>query len=62
MCAVKENIKEIMDEAQLIRMSRYSVQDIYKQIVGTYARVHWDKLVWCRLVTPKHRFMMWLVM
>lgn len=62
MCAVKEKLKEVMEETQLTRMLRYSVKDTYKQMVGVHARVHWDKMVWCRMVTPKHRFFLWLVM
>ena len=52
----------IMEEVQLTRMSRYSIKGIYQQLVCTYARVHWYKFVWCRLVTLKHRFFLLLVM
>ena len=35
---------------------------MYKKLMGTYDKVHWDKYVWCRMLIPKHRFLLWLVM
>ncbi|XP_056691846.1 uncharacterized protein [Spinacia oleracea] len=41
-------------------MPHYSVKQVYQKLVGDRPKVHWDKLVWNRLSTPKHRFIAWL--
>lgn len=61
-CEVKENLKGVVNEAQLMTLNQYSVKRIYTLLDGDYEKVHWDKFIWCRLVIPKHRLILWLVM
>ncbi|XP_057251677.1 uncharacterized protein LOC104896242 [Beta vulgaris subsp. vulgaris] len=61
-CKVKENLKGVVNEAQLMTLNQYYVKRIYTLLDGDYEKVHWDKFIWCRLVIPKHRLILWLVM
>lgn len=59
---MKDLLKEKIAENDLKQMNIYSVSTIYKMLTSDHVRVQWDKLVWNRLTTPKHRFFMWLIM
>ncbi|XP_056689966.1 uncharacterized protein [Spinacia oleracea] len=41
-------------------MPHYSVKQVYEKLTDDKPKVHWDRLVWNRLNTPKHRFIAWL--
>ncbi|XP_021857551.1 uncharacterized protein [Spinacia oleracea] len=53
-------IETVLFVAELESMNRYSVKQVYEKLAGVKPRVHWDRMVWNRLITPKHRFICWL--
>ncbi|XP_056697932.1 uncharacterized protein [Spinacia oleracea] len=55
-CNTKERLKSVYTKAELEAMSHYSVKQVYQKLTSDRPKVHWDKLVWNRLSTPKHRF------
>ncbi|XP_056685705.1 uncharacterized protein [Spinacia oleracea] len=56
----EERLKQCFTLAELENMAHYSVKQVYEKLVGVKPRVHWDRLVWNRLITPKHKFICWL--
>ncbi|XP_010691912.1 uncharacterized protein LOC104905159 [Beta vulgaris subsp. vulgaris] len=61
-CKVKSKMKLLYSEHDWNIMSKFCVQKVYKKLLGEHPAVHWDKLIWNRLVIPKHRMIGWLVM
>ncbi|XP_056685556.1 uncharacterized protein [Spinacia oleracea] len=59
-CDTKEKFKQCFTLAELEGMAHYSVKQVYEKLLGVKPRVPWDRLVWNRLITPKHRFICWL--
>lgn len=59
-CEVKEKLKLYVTREEISNMTHQSIKVVYDRIVGSQERVTWDKLVWNRLSTPKHIFIMWL--
>lgn len=59
---MKEMLKVVINEHNLSSVEKYSVNNMYKKLVGDFERIHWDKQVWNRFVIPKHRFVAWLIM
>ncbi|XP_056695598.1 uncharacterized protein [Spinacia oleracea] len=59
-CSTKEKLKMVFTEAEIGAMSKYSAKQVYNNLAGNRPKVHWDRLVWNRLNTPKHRFISWL--
>ncbi|XP_056685917.1 uncharacterized protein [Spinacia oleracea] len=59
-CSTKDKLKLVFTEAEFGAMSKYSVKQVYNKLAGNRPKVHWDRLVWNRLNTPKHRFISWL--
>ncbi|XP_021851059.1 uncharacterized protein [Spinacia oleracea] len=59
-CEVKEVLKQVYSENEFSNMPHYSVKQVYEKLEVDKPKVHWDKLVWNRLNTPKHRFIAWL--
>lgn len=41
-------------------LSLYPIQSIYEKLRGDKEGVHWDTVVWNRLIILKHRFIIWL--
>ncbi|XP_048498159.1 uncharacterized protein LOC125496676 [Beta vulgaris subsp. vulgaris] len=61
-CKVKSKLKLLYSEQEWNSLTKFSVQQVYKKLIGEQPAVHWDKLIWNRLVIPKHRVIGWLVM
>lgn len=61
-CDVKEAIKSKMSLSMIMNMPEYSVKHIFKLMTGEFEKIQWDKYVWNRLVSPKHRFFLLLIM
>ena len=60
--AVKEQLKQVLSQEELVQMDHYSVKAVYEKLIGEAENVRWDNIVWNRLNVPKHRFIMWLIM
>ena len=59
-CVTKEKLKQFFTLSDLEGMAHYSVKQVYEKMLDLKPRVHWDRLAWNRLLTPKHRFICWL--
>ncbi|XP_062100242.1 uncharacterized protein LOC133806128 [Humulus lupulus] len=59
--AVKERFKAKISLGSFLSQN-YSIKNGLELMVVPEIKVLWSKFVWDRLITPKHRFIMWLVM
>ncbi|XP_056690247.1 uncharacterized protein [Spinacia oleracea] len=59
-CVTKEKFKQYFTLVDMEGMAHYSVKQVYEKMLGVKPRVLWDRLVWNRLITPKHKFICWL--
>ncbi|XP_062114229.1 uncharacterized protein LOC133825280 [Humulus lupulus] len=59
--AVKDCFKAKISAVSFLSQ-RYHIQLGVNLLVSPEVRVPWRKFVWDRFITPKHRFIMWLVM
>ncbi|XP_062079946.1 uncharacterized protein LOC133784674 [Humulus lupulus] len=59
--AVKDCFKEKISYDSFLSQ-RYNIKLGVNLLVSQESRVLWRKFVWDRFITPKHRFIMWLVM
>ena len=54
LCRVKEKLKS------WTKSPKYSIDLVYKDLLGTTDKVHWTDTVWNRAVIPRSRFVVWL--
>ncbi|XP_062094321.1 uncharacterized protein LOC133800379 [Humulus lupulus] len=59
--AVKERFKDKVSLGSFLSQ-HYSIKRGLELMSIPDSKVSWNKFVWDRLITPKHRFIMWLVM
>ncbi|XP_062119366.1 uncharacterized protein LOC133833125 [Humulus lupulus] len=59
--AVKERFKDKVSLGSFLSQN-YSIKNGLELLCVPESKVSWNKFVWDRLITPKHRFIMWLVM
>ncbi|XP_062118209.1 uncharacterized protein LOC133831814 [Humulus lupulus] len=59
--AVKERFKHKVSLGSFLSQ-QYSIKRGLELMSVPGSKVSWNKFVWDRLITPKHRFIMWLVM
>ncbi|XP_060972354.1 uncharacterized protein LOC133038276 [Cannabis sativa] len=59
--AVKNKIKQRVDMNGFV-MQKYKIQQGYHLLFSEYEKLPWSNLVWDRLIIPKHRFILWLVL
>lgn len=59
-CYTRDVLKHHFSSDDLTINTYLFCKQIYLKMVEDHVHVHWDKLVWNRLSTPKHRFIYWL--
>ncbi|XP_062117442.1 uncharacterized protein LOC133831237 [Humulus lupulus] len=59
--AVKDSFKVKISQDSFLSQ-KYTIKCGLDLLTPQESRVPWRKFVWDRLITPKHRFLMWLVM
>uniref|UniRef100_A0A803PE03 Reverse transcriptase domain-containing protein n=1 Tax=Cannabis sativa TaxID=3483 RepID=A0A803PE03_CANSA len=58
---VKSQVKAKMDRATFV-MQKFSISNTYLLLFSKPEKKDWCKHVWDRLVIPKHKFILWLVL
>uniref|UniRef100_A0A803Q3C3 Reverse transcriptase domain-containing protein n=1 Tax=Cannabis sativa TaxID=3483 RepID=A0A803Q3C3_CANSA len=59
--AVKYKIQQQISLTSFV-VEKYKIQQGYNLLFAEYDKLPWSNLVWDRLIVPKHRFILWLVL
>ena len=43
-----------------MKSPKYSIEVVYKELLGTADKVRWADIVWKKVVIPRSRFVVWL--
>lgn len=61
-CLTKDQMEMKFSYQQIISMTEYSIQEVYKKMIEVHPVVSWNGFVWSRFNLPKHSFLCWLMM
>uniref|UniRef100_A0A803Q484 Reverse transcriptase zinc-binding domain-containing protein n=1 Tax=Cannabis sativa TaxID=3483 RepID=A0A803Q484_CANSA len=59
--AVKNKIQQQVSLTSFV-VQKYKIQQGYNLLFAEYDKLPWSNLIWDRLIVPKHRFILWLVL
>ncbi|XP_030504024.2 uncharacterized protein LOC115719211 [Cannabis sativa] len=58
---VKNKLKLKTDVASFV-LQKYKIQNGYRLLFSNHGKISWCKFVWDRLIIPKYKFILWLVL